>query len=50
MIGRNRSLDGLRGVAVLLTFLVHYCGTYMATFRGANPNVVPLARLERAVR
>jgi len=43
MIGRNRSLDGLRGVAVLLTFLVHYCGTYMATFRGANPNVVPLA-------
>ena len=43
MIERNRSLDGLRGVAVILTYLVHYCGTYMATFRGANPNVVALA-------
>jgi exopolysaccharide production protein ExoZ len=43
MIERNRSLDGLRGVAVILTYLVHYCGSYMATFRGANPNVVALA-------
>jgi exopolysaccharide production protein ExoZ len=43
MIERNHSLDGLRGVAVVLTYLVHYCGTYMATFRGANPNVVALA-------
>nr|WP_284268806.1 acyltransferase [Bradyrhizobium iriomotense] len=40
---RNRSLDGLRGVAVLLTFLVHYAGTYMATFRGGNPNVIAWA-------
>ncbi|QEL21717.1 acyltransferase [Bosea sp. F3-2] len=40
MLSRNRSLDGLRGVAVILTFLVHFCGTYMATFRGGNPNVV----------
>src|SRR3984885_1404715 len=43
MIERNHGLDGLRGVAVVLTYLVHYCGTYMATFRGANPNVVGLA-------
>jgi exopolysaccharide production protein ExoZ len=43
MIERNSSLDGLRGVAVILTYLVHYCGTYMATFRGANPNTVALA-------
>jgi peptidoglycan/LPS O-acetylase OafA/YrhL len=40
MTGRNRSLDGLRAVAVILTYLVHYCGSYMATFRGGNPNVV----------
>ena len=37
---RNSSLDGLRGIAVILTFLVHYCGTYMSSFRGANPNFV----------
>jgi exopolysaccharide production protein ExoZ len=43
MIERNHGLDGLRGVAVVLTYLVHYCGSYMATFRGANPNVVALA-------
>ncbi|MGF7055253.1 peptidoglycan/LPS O-acetylase OafA/YrhL [Bosea sp. OAE752] len=43
MLSRNRSLDGLRGVAVILTFLVHFCGTYMATFRGGNPNVVRFA-------
>ncbi|RXT52938.1 hypothetical protein B6S44_19555 [Bosea sp. Tri-44] len=43
MLDRNRSLDGLRGVAVILTFLVHYWGTYMATFRGGNPNVVRFA-------
>jgi exopolysaccharide production protein ExoZ len=43
VIGRNHGLDGLRGIAVILTYLVHYCGTYMATFRGANPNVVALA-------
>ncbi|SDJ71235.1 MULTISPECIES: acyltransferase family protein [Bradyrhizobium] len=42
MTGRNRSLDGLRGVAVILTYLVHYCGSYMATFRGGNPNIVAL--------
>jgi exopolysaccharide production protein ExoZ len=40
---RNSSLDGLRGAAVILTFLVHYCGTYMASFRGANPNTVAFA-------
>jgi exopolysaccharide production protein ExoZ len=40
---RNPSLDGLRGTAVILVFLVHYCGSYMASFRGANPNVVALA-------
>ena len=39
MIERNHGLDGLRGVAVVLTYLVHYCGSYMAKFRGANPNV-----------
>jgi peptidoglycan/LPS O-acetylase OafA/YrhL len=43
MADRNRGLDGLRCIAVVLTFLVHYCGTYLATFRGANPNVVALA-------
>jgi exopolysaccharide production protein ExoZ len=43
MIERNHGLDGLRGVAVVLTYLVHYCGSYMAKFRGANPNVVALA-------
>jgi exopolysaccharide production protein ExoZ len=43
MIERNHALDGLRGVAVVLTYLVHYCGTYMARFRGANPNDVALA-------
>lgn len=32
----------MRGVAVILTYLVHYCGSYMATFRGGNPNVVAL--------
>ena len=40
---RNPGLDGLRGIAVILTYFVHYCGSYMATFRGANPNVVALA-------
>jgi exopolysaccharide production protein ExoZ len=40
---RNSSLDGLRGIAVMLTYLVHYCGSYLVSFRGANPNVVTLA-------
>ncbi|MGO4173223.1 acyltransferase family protein [Bosea sp. TAF32] len=48
MLSRNRSLDGLRGFAVILTFLVHFCGTYMATFRGGNPNVVRFAEWEKA--
>lgn len=39
-VSRNLSLDGLRGLAVILTFLVHYCGSYMATFRGGNPNLI----------
>jgi peptidoglycan/LPS O-acetylase OafA/YrhL len=43
MIERNHSFDGLRGVAVILTYLVHYCGSYMTKFRGANPNEVALA-------
>lgn len=43
MTERNRSLDGLRGIAVILTYLVHYCGSYMAKFRGGNPNQVPFA-------
>jgi peptidoglycan/LPS O-acetylase OafA/YrhL len=41
--GRNQALDGLRGVAVLLTFLVHFCGSYLAKFCGGNPNDVPFA-------
>lgn len=40
---RNRSLDGIRAIAVILTFNVHFFGSYLATFRGANPNTVPLA-------
>jgi len=40
---RNRSLDGIRAVAVILTFNVHFFGSYLAIFRGANPNSVPLA-------
>ncbi|WP_041810053.1 acyltransferase family protein [Rhodopseudomonas palustris] len=43
MIGRNSALDGLRGVAVMLTYFVHYCGSYMAIFRGGNPNSVDLS-------
>ncbi|MCP3370981.1 acyltransferase family protein [Bradyrhizobium cajani] len=42
---RNQSLDGIRAVAVILTFNVHFFGGYLATFRGANPNSVPLASL-----
>lgn len=40
---RNSCLDGLRGIAVILTYLVHFCGSYMALFRGANPNLVAFA-------
>ena len=40
---RNSSFDGLRGLAVTLIYLVHYCGSYLASFRGANPNFVGLS-------
>jgi peptidoglycan/LPS O-acetylase OafA/YrhL len=43
MTERNQSLDGLRGIAVILTFLVHYCGAYLAKFRGGNPNEIAFA-------
>jgi peptidoglycan/LPS O-acetylase OafA/YrhL len=39
---RNQSLDGIRAFAVILTFNVHFFGGYLATFRGANPNRIPL--------
>jgi exopolysaccharide production protein ExoZ len=41
--GRNHSLDGLRAIAIILTFNVHFFGGYLATFRGGNPNRVPLS-------
>lgn len=41
--GRNHSLDGLRAIAIILTFSVHFFGGYLATFRGANPDRVPLS-------
>ncbi|WP_424627532.1 acyltransferase family protein [Bradyrhizobium sp. SYSU BS000235] len=43
MTERNQSLDGLRGIAVILTFLVHYCGAYLTKFRGGNPNEIAFA-------
>lgn len=42
---RNQSLDGIRAIAVILTFNVHFFGSYLAIFRGANPNSIPLANL-----
>lgn len=27
----------------MLTYFVHYCGSYMAIFRGGNPNSVDLS-------
>ncbi len=41
--GRNHSLDGLRAIAVILTFSVHFFGGYLAVFRSGNPNQVPLS-------
>jgi peptidoglycan/LPS O-acetylase OafA/YrhL len=42
---RIEALDGLRGWAVALVFLVHFCGTYAAARRGLNFDMVtnPLA-------
>lgn len=40
---RDRSLDGLRAIAVILTFFVHFAGLYLALFRGGNPDAIPLA-------
>ncbi|SHM79709.1 acyltransferase family protein [Bradyrhizobium lablabi] len=41
--GRNHSLDGLRAIAIILTFEVHFFGGYLATFRGGNPDKIPLS-------
>lgn len=41
--GRNHSLDGLRAIAIILTFNVHFFGGYLAVFRGGNPNKIPLS-------
>jgi peptidoglycan/LPS O-acetylase OafA/YrhL len=37
---RIGALDGLRGVAVILTFCVHYFGTYLLLTLGKMPGIL----------
>lgn len=34
---REPALDGIRGLAVTMTFFVHFAGSYLVKYRGGNP-------------
>lgn len=39
---REPALDGIRGVAVTLTFFVHFAGSYLVKYRGGNPDMMTM--------
>ncbi len=40
--GRGRALDGLRGIAVILTYFVHAASFFLLIYRDGNPNNIAL--------
>lgn len=43
---REPALDGIRGLAVVLTFCVHFAGAYLVKYRGGNPDIVTMGNWE----
>jgi len=46
--GRSESLDGLRGIAVILTFCVHFFGTAIFLKYRASPDLLSIGQMKNA--